>query len=95
MTHESLLNGLWQTALTRLGGAAAIEASAREMQAFRRGRAVKSAADLLRLILAYCLGGMGLRLTSAWAASAGPLQTFPMSRCLSACATPAPGWNSW
>ena len=71
MTHESLLNELWQTMLSRLGGVAAIEASAREMRAFLRPRAVKSAADLLRLILAYCLGGMGLRSTSAWAASAG------------------------
>jgi hypothetical protein len=71
MTHESLLNELWQTTLSRLGGAAAIDASAREMRAFLRPRAVKSATDLLRLILAYCLGGMGLRSTSAWAASAG------------------------
>ena len=55
----------------QLGGAAAIEASAREARAFLRPRAVKSATDLLRLILAYCLGGMGLRSTSAWAASAG------------------------
>jgi len=71
MTPYSLLNELWQTSLSRLGGAAAIEASARETRAFLRPRAVKSAADLLRLILAYCLGGMGLRSTSAWAASAG------------------------
>jgi hypothetical protein len=71
MTHESLLNELWQTVLTRLGGAAAIETSAREARAFVRPRAVRSAVDLLRLILAYCLGGMGLRSTSAWAASAG------------------------
>src|SRR5208282_5299007 len=71
MAHESLLNELWQTTVSRLGGAAAIEASAREARAFLRPRAVKSATDLLRLILAYCLGGMGLRSTSAWAASAG------------------------
>jgi hypothetical protein len=71
MTHESLLNELWQTALTQLGGTAAIEASARETRAFLRGRAVTCATDLLRLILAYCLGGMGLRSTSAWAASTG------------------------
>ncbi len=69
MTHETLLNELWQGTLTRLGGAAAIEASARELRAFLRPRAVRSATDLLRLILAYCLGGMGLRSTSAWAAS--------------------------
>jgi hypothetical protein len=71
MTHGLLLNEHWQAALEQLGGQAAIEASARETGAFRRGRAVKSAADLLRLILAYCLGGMGLRSTSAWAASVG------------------------
>ena len=70
MTHESLLDGLWQSSLARLGGEAAIEASARKSGAFLRARAVGSASDLLRLILAYCLGGMGLRLTSAWAASA-------------------------
>jgi hypothetical protein len=71
MTHESLLNELWQATLKQLGGAAAMEASAREARAFLRPRAVKSATDLLRLILAYCVGGMGLRSTSAWGASAG------------------------
>ena len=71
MTHEALLNEHWQSTLTRLGGTAAVEASAREKRAFQRARAVACGADLLRLILAYCLGGMGLRLTSAWAASAG------------------------
>jgi hypothetical protein len=71
MTHESLLNELWQSTLARLGGTASIEASAREMRAFQRVRAVTCAADLLRLILAYCLGGMGLRSACAWAASTG------------------------
>ncbi len=71
MTHESLLNDLWQSTLARLGGNAAVEACAREKGAFARARSVASAADLLRLILAYCMGGMGLRSTSAWAASVG------------------------
>lgn len=71
MTHESLLDELWSTTLARLGGAVGIEASARETGAFLRPREVKSAADLPRLVLAYCLGGMGLRTTSAWAASVG------------------------
>ena len=34
MIHESLLNELWQATLKQLGGAAAIEASAREARAF-------------------------------------------------------------
>jgi len=71
MTHESLLNDLWHSTLARLGGDAAVEASAREKGAFARARGVASAADLLRPILGYCLGGMGLRSTSAWAASVG------------------------
>ena len=65
MTHERLLNELWTTTLTRLGGEAAVAASALETRAFVRPRQIKSAADLLRIILAYCLGGMGLRSTSA------------------------------
>jgi hypothetical protein len=36
-----------------------------------RGRDIGSALALLRLILAYCLGGKGLRSTAAWAASLG------------------------
>jgi hypothetical protein len=71
MTHESLLNDLWQSALARLGGNAAVESSARKKGAFARAGGVASAADLLGLILAYCLGGMELRSTSAWAASVG------------------------
>lgn len=71
MTHETLLNELWATTLTRLGGETAITALARETRAFLRPREIKSAVDLLRIILAYCLGGMGLRSTSAWAASVG------------------------
>ena len=71
MTHDSLLNELWSTTLTRLGGETRIADLARETRAFLRPREVKSAVDLLRIILAYCLGGMGLRSTSVWAASVG------------------------
>jgi hypothetical protein len=70
-THESLLNELWTSTLTRLGGSASINAAAFKTRAFVRPREIKSATDLLRIILAYCLGGMGLRSTSAWAASVG------------------------
>jgi hypothetical protein len=41
------------------------------MKAFLRARAIGSAVDLLRLILAYCLGERGLRSTAAWAAAMG------------------------
>ena len=71
MTRESLLNRDWQDILRKLGGAAAIEASARETKAFQRARVLESAVDLLRVILAYCLGGRGLRATAAWASSIG------------------------
>jgi Transposase DDE domain len=71
MTHESLLNRDWDHIVRRLGGAAALERSARETGAFLQARVIKSAVDLLRLIFAYCLGDHGLRLTAAWATSMG------------------------
>lgn len=44
-----------------------LEQEARATGAFRRPREVRCGVDLLRLVLAYCLGVMGLRLTAAWA----------------------------
>jgi hypothetical protein len=41
--------------VVRLGGAAALEQSARDTKAFLRARAVATGVDLLRLILTYCL----------------------------------------
>src|SRR4051794_15427419 len=71
MKHESLVNEDWSSIVTRLGGADALNATARETKAFLRPREITNAVDLLRLILAYCLGDRGLRLTAAWAASMG------------------------
>jgi hypothetical protein len=71
MTEPSLGDRDWAEIIARLGGAHALELSARETKAFLRGRVVASAVDLLRLILAYCLGTGGLRSTAAWAASIG------------------------
>ncbi|ESX05092.1 hypothetical protein X768_28715, partial [Mesorhizobium sp. LSJC265A00] len=45
--------------------------SARETKAFLRPRGVRSASDLLRLTLAYCLGKVGMRGVVAWAAASG------------------------
>jgi hypothetical protein len=71
MTHESLVNEDWTNVVARLGGAEALNATARETKAFLRPREITNAVDLLRLILAYCLGERGLRLTAAWAVSVG------------------------
>ena len=71
MRHESLINEDWDWTVERLGGEASLSASARESKAFMRARAVRSAIDLLRLTLAYCLGHVGLRATAAWASAMG------------------------
>jgi hypothetical protein len=71
MTHESLVNRDWRQLVGRLGGAARLEASARETKALLRARAIGNAVDLLRMILAYCLGERGLRSTAAWASAIG------------------------
>lgn len=57
--------------MAQLGGAETLKASARETKAFLRARAFACAVDLLRIVLAYCLGHRGLRSTAAWAASIG------------------------
>lgn len=71
MTHTSLITRDWEEIVERLGGVDALEASARETRALVRARVFKSAVDLLRMILAYCLGNKGLRSTAAWATSVG------------------------
>ena len=71
MTNESLMNRDWQNVVDRLGGAASLETSARQTRAFLRPREIKTAVDLLRMIMAYCLGEHGLRSTAAWATSIG------------------------
>src|SRR3954454_4400947 len=71
MKHASLLNQDWRDVVDRLGGAEAIEASARATKAFQRARGVPGAVVLLRLVLAYCLRQGGLRSTAAWASAMG------------------------
>src|SRR3978361_1288269 len=71
MRHESLVNEDWTHVVAQLGGADVLSTTARETKAFLRPREITNAVDLLRLILAYCLGERGLRLTAAWATSVG------------------------
>jgi Transposase DDE domain len=71
MRCESLVNEDWASVVARLGGAERLNTTARETKAFVRPRQISSAVDLLRLILAYCLGEKGLRATTAWATSVG------------------------
>jgi hypothetical protein len=71
MTNESLLNEDWPGIVTQLGGAEALDTTARETKAFVRAREITNPVDLLRLVLAYCLGKGGLRLTASWAAAVG------------------------
>jgi hypothetical protein len=56
--------------VARLGGADALSASAREHKAFLRSRKIKTAADLLQLLIMYALDGLSLRSTAAIAADA-------------------------
>src|SRR6202165_99801 len=71
MRHESLLNEDWTNIVARLGGGTTLDVTARATKAFLRPREITNAVDLLRLILAYCLGERGLRSTAAWATSVG------------------------
>jgi hypothetical protein len=71
MTHDVLLNEDWQGVVERLGGAEALDKGARATKAFERPRGIRSSVELLRLVLAYCLGQHGLRLTAVWAAAVG------------------------
>src|ERR1700709_1412611 len=71
MTHDLALNEEWQGIVDRLGGGGRIAASAATTKAFLRPRQVRSAVELLRLVLGYCLGDGGLRSTAVWAAAIG------------------------
>ena len=71
MTQELSVEADWEELVIRLGGAERLEESGRSTGAFLRPREIRSAVDMLRLVLGYCLGDRGLRLTAGWAAAAG------------------------
>ena len=71
MTHESLIDDGWNETVELLGGEQLIAQTARCTKAFVRPREIRTATDLLRLTLAYCLGRVGMRAAVAWAAVSG------------------------
>lgn len=71
MTRDSLHNQDWSSLVARLGGAVHLATTARQSRAFLRCREIATPVDLLRLVLAYCLGRHGLRSTTGWACAAG------------------------
>lgn len=72
MTETALPQGwTWEGVLARLEEHADLDASAREYGALRRARAVRSGAQLMRLVLVYVLSGLSLRGTVAWAEASG------------------------
>jgi hypothetical protein len=71
MEQDQLDSDDWLQIVARLGGEAALAASAREHGAFLRARRLKSAVDLLRMALMYGPGGQSLRSLAAMAAAQG------------------------
>lgn len=72
MTGSDLpLGWTWERVLSRLEQRTALDGGAREHGALKRTRAVKTAAQLLRLVLVYVLSGLSLRGTAAWAEASG------------------------
>lgn len=70
MTHSSLIHETnWACTLSSIASVVDVETTARTYKAFQRPRGVRSAADQLRLALAYGLG-LSLRQGSAWADTA-------------------------
>lgn len=57
----------WEDVLRRLEAQLDLESSSRMTGAIRRKRVVTSGGQLLRLVLAYVLGGLSFRSTAAWA----------------------------
>lgn len=71
MLNTSQLGSGWKELVSRLGSPDELEASAKASGALRRRREIRSAEDLLRLVLAYGPCGKSLRETAAWAQTIG------------------------
>ena len=72
MTETNLIRGwTWEDVVCRLGEHVDLEESARAKGAIKRTRTIKTAEQLLRLVLAYVLSGLSFRGTAAWAEATG------------------------
>lgn len=71
MTSKILTSDAWPTTVERLGGRDHLEKEGRSTKAFSRAREIECAVDCLRLVLGYCLGALGLRLTAVRAEALG------------------------
>ena len=72
MSRIALPHGwTWEGVLARLSAHADLENTARQHGVIMRKRVIKTAPQLLRLMLAYVLSGLSLRSTAAWAETAG------------------------
>jgi hypothetical protein len=70
MNPRELLENQWPYLLSMLPGQEDLEASARASGALVRRRVIRSAPDLLRLVLGYCCG-LSLRQTGCWSGVQG------------------------
>lgn len=71
MEQDQLDSDDWLQLIARLGGEAALSASARKHGAFYRARRIRNPVDLLRMALMYGPGGQSLRSLTAMAAAQG------------------------
>lgn len=67
MVSDSPIDAAWPELLSRLPASLDLAATARASGALVRRRKVKSAADLLRVVLGYGARGLSLRATALWA----------------------------
>lgn len=74
-----LEDGGWAEFLAKLPVDIDLAATARETKALVRARGVRDAPTLLRLAMAYGVGGQSLRTTAAWATMAGVAQVSDVS----------------
>lgn len=71
MNAQILLENQWPYFLSLLPSGVDLDASARQSGALTRKRGIRSAEALLRIVLAYALGGLPLRHAAAWAELTG------------------------